>query len=422
MQAPLFNRSLPTEGSKGLLSDIRDTPEVMTRVLDTYLRVPPSGEGSVDFPSLRQPLREGHGLAGRTPIEVMAACRPPAGGSYNNKFVIIGCGTSNHAALVAEYLIEHIARIPVEVQYASEYRYRKPLVRAGDVLFVVSNSGETSDAVESLRLVRECTNGKQVLIVGVVNEKDSTIAKESDAFIDVLADKEMSVASTKVFSSTILAFTLLAVALGECTETFAGGQKTALLEAVRALPSSVQKVLDQDTKIFKNQESRLDIGECVLWDIACQNVLANNFIFLGRGFCFPVALEGAMKMKEFAYIHAEGYPAAEMKHGPIALIDQFMSVVVIAPKCDPSYEKIKSNIEETKARSGNVIAITEHTNTDLGELCQHVIAVPPAHEYTMPLLAVIKMQLLACMMGMLRGNELDQPRGLQKTISRRTGS
>jgi len=318
-------------------------------------------------------------------------------------------------------LIEHIARIPVEVQYASEYRYRKPLVRAGDVLFVVSNSGETSDAVESLRLVRECTNGKQVLIVGVVNEKDSTIAKESDAFIDVLADKEMSVASTKVFSSTILAFTLLAVALGECTETFAGGQKTALLEAVRALPSSVQEVLDQDTKIFKNQESRLDIGECVLWDIACQNVLANNFIFLGRGFCFPVALEGAMKMKEFAYIHAEGYPAAEMKHGPIALIDQFMSVVVIAPKCDPSYEKIKSNIEETKARSGNVIAITEHTNKDLGELCQHVIAVPPAHEYTMPLLAVIKMQLLACMMGMLRGNELDQPRGLQKTISRRTG-
>lgn len=416
MQAPLFNRSLPTEGSTGMLKDIRDTPEVMKRVLDTYLKAPPSGEGSVDFPSLRQPLPESHGLAGRTPMEVMAACKPPAGGSYNNKFVIIGCGTSNHAALVAEYLIEHIARIPVEVQYASEYRYRKPLVRPGDVLFVVSNSGETSDAVESLRLVRKCTNGEKVLIVGVVNENDSTIAKESDAFIGVLADNEMGVASTKVFTSTILTFTLLAVALGECTETLAEGQKTALLEAVRALPSSVQEVLDRDTKIF-SQESRLDIGECVLWDIACQNVLANNFIFLGRGFCFPVALEGAMKIKELAYIHAEGYPAAEMKHGPIALIDQFMSVVVIAPKCDPSYEKIKSNIEETKARSGNIIAITEHHNEDLEKLCQHVIKVPPAHEYTMPLLAVIEMQLLACMMGMLRGNEVDQPRGLQKTIT-----
>ncbi|CAK0804918.1 unnamed protein product [Prorocentrum cordatum] len=417
MQAPLFNRSLPTEGSTGMLSDIRDTPEVIKRVLATYLKAPPSGEGSADFPSLRQPLPEGHGLAGRTPMEVMAACNPPEGGSFNNKFVIIGCGTSNHAALVAEYLIEHIARIPVEVQYASEYRYRKPLVRPGDVLFVVSNSGETSDAVESLRLVRKCTNGQKVLIIGVVNEADSTIAKESDAFISVLAGKEMGVASTKVFSSTILTFTLLAIALGECTKNFTEAHKTALLEAVRALPGSVQEVLDRDTKIFKSHESRLEIGECVLWDIACQNVLANNFIFLGRGFCFPVALEGAMKIKELAYIHAEGYPAAEMKHGPIALIDQFMSVVVIAPKCDPSYEKIKSNIEETKARSGNIIAITEYQNDDLETLCQHVIKTPPAHEYTMPLLAVIEMQLLACMMGMLRGNEVDQPRGLQKTIT-----
>merc|ERR1712228_267261 len=188
------------------------------------------------------------------------------------------------------------------------------------------------------------------------------------------------------------------------------------------IPDLIQTLIERESRALRQDDDPdrgLEIGECKLWDIGCQNVLANNFIFLGRGFCFPVALEGAMKIKEIAYIHAEGYPAAEMKHGPIALIDQFMPVVVIAPKSDPTYDKIRSNIEEVRARHGSIIAITEHTNKDLEELCQHVIAVPPAHEYTMPLLAVVKMQLLACMMGMLRGNEVDHPRGLQKTITKR---
>lgn len=416
MQGGIFNRVLPAASSTGMLSDIKDTPKVMRRMLETYLQPPPNGDGSVNIESLRKPLPDGHMMAGKTPLKIMASCYPGPDASFHNKFIILGCGTSNHAALVAEYLIEHTARIPVEVQYASEFRYRKPLIRSGDVVFIVSSSGETKDAVESLRLVRSASNGKDVLIVAVVNEEYSTLAEESDVVVGVKAGKEQSVVCTKVFSATVLAFVLLSVAVGECTGTLPEAQKTALLEALRALPGAVQEVVDRETKMFEDKESGPQIGDCELWDIGCQNVLANNFIFLGRGFCFPVALEGAMKIKELAYIHAEGYPAAEMKHGPIALIDQFMTVLVVAPKCDPSYEKIKSNIEETKARSGNIIAITEAHNKDLDQLCEHVISLPSTHEYLMPLLAAIPMQLLACMMGMLRGNQVDQPRGLSKTV------
>jgi len=286
-------------------------------------------------------------------------------------------------------------------------------------LVIISNSGETAESVESLRVVKGSCKG--VLTLAVVNEVESTLARESDAMICAFAGEERGTSSTKVFSSTVTAFLLLAVALGEMCGTLPESESLTLLQKVEELPGVISKVIEKESRPLKQesgQNQNLKIGECKLWDIGCQNTLANNFIFLGRGFNFPIALEGAMKCKEIAYIHAEGYPAAEMKHGPIALIDQFMPVVVIAPRADPTYEKIKANIEEVNARSGSTIAITEEANREeLEELCEAVISVPETHEYLMPLVAVIPLQLLAYMMGVLRGNEVDAPRGLQKTIS-----
>lgn len=407
---------LQASGPRGMLDDIWETPEVLRRLIKEHIK----GE-SVEIPALKKPLAAPHGLQGKTPLEVMAACSYGAG-TFQNKFTIIGCGTSWHAALLGEYLIEHIARIPVEVQYASEFRYRKPLFRDGDVLVVVSNSGETSDAVESLRMVRSCASGSGVLSLAIVNEVESTLARESDAVICALAGAEVGVAATKAFSATIAAFVLLAITLGEACGVLQPGDVAVLRGHLEALPNLIQEVLDRQSKPLRRQGddgsgNSLEIGQCVLWDVSCQNVLANNFIFLGRGLCFPIALEGAMKCKEIVYVHAEGYPAAEMKHGPIALIDQFMPVVVIAPRSDPCYEKIKSNIEEVRARSGSIIAITEDDNNELEELCEVVIHVPRTHEYLMPLISVIPLQLLAYMMGTLRGNEVDNPRGLVKTCT-----
>lgn len=402
-------------GSSRMLNDIWDTPEVLRALLKSHIK-----GNSVTIPALMKPIGKPDKFGGKTPLEVMAACSQGKG-NFQNKFTILGCGTSWHAALVGEYLIELIARIPVEVQYASEYRYRKSLVRAGDVVILVSNSGETSDAVESLRLVQRL--GKEALSVAIVNQVDSTLARESDVALCVTAGKEDGVASTKAFSATVAMFTLLAIQLGEACGTLSEGDKAALIEKFEALPSIVQEVLDRQAKPLRRQQDpngadhSLEIGECILWDMSCQNVLANNFIFLGRGLCFPIALEGAMKCKEIAYIHAEGYPAAEMKHGPIALIDQFMPVVVIAPRSDPCYEKIKSNIEEVRARSGSVIAITEDDNNELEDICEYVIRVPSTHEYLMPLVSVIPLQLLSYMMGILRGNEVDNPRGLVKACT-----
>jgi len=417
MQAPLLER-MPSRGNGGgMLDDIWQTPAVLRKLLQTHVI-----EGKTSFPSLDKPLPSSHKLAGKTPLEILANCSL-VNGSVANRIQIIGCGTSWHAALLGEYLFEHIARIPVDVMYASEFRYRKPLVRPNDVIIVVSNSGETQDAVESVRAIRGCENGEHVLIVAFVNEADCTLGRESDAVVEAMAGPEVGVASTKVFSSTVLAFALVAVALGTHNGSFPETECKELLQKMEELPGHVQQVLDRESRPLREDLQRagekpaLAIGECGLWDIGCQNTLASNFIFLGRGFNFPIALEGAMKCKELAYIHAEGYPAAEMKHGPIALIDQFMPVVCITPKSDPTYEKIKANIEEVKARNGATIAITEDFNTELEDICEHVIHVPCTHEYLMPLISVIPLQLLAYMMGLLRGNEVDNPRGLEKTIT-----
>lgn len=421
MQAcPFGGRAPKDQVGTGMLSDIWETPQVMRAILDRHLQA--NGPSSINLPSLSKPLPTSHRFAGKTALDVMAACRAPDG-SFKSNITIIGCGTSYHVALLAEYLIEGIARIPAEVYCASEYRHKKLLHREGDVLIVISSSGETLDTLESLRNLKQSSVGANVMTIAVVNNVDSSIARESDACLDILAGAEVGIASTKVFSAMALDCVLMAIALAEKCDTLAKTEQDQLLSYLRELPNQVQNVLEKEAGPLKPKSESdesparsLFIGECALWDIGCHYVLSNNFIFLGRGFNFPIALEGAMKCKEIAYIHAEGYPAAEMKHGPIALIDQFMPVVCIAPQSDACYGKIKANIEETKARSGCVIAITEDSNNELEELCEHVIKVPTTHEFLMPLIAVIPMQLLSFMMGVLRGNEVDAPRGLSKSV------
>jgi glucosamine--fructose-6-phosphate aminotransferase (isomerizing) len=424
MEAPVFGGrvSISQGRGSGMLHDIWDTPKAMSDVLESFLK-----GGKVEIPSLNQVFPSNHKFAGKTALEVMADCHV----NNQQKITIVGCGTSYHVALLAEYLIEHIARVPVEVAYASEYRYRSMLHCEGDVLIAISSSGETLDTLEGLSALKSSSVCNNVLTVACVNEAKSSLSREADACICTNAADEKGVASTKIFSATSLMFVLLAIALGqqngelETNEIRAPGSLERLLESVRTVPELVQKVLDREALALKpdgqnGRGAKIRMGECKLWDIGCQNVLANNFLFLGRGFNFPIALEGAMKCKEVSYIHAEGYPAAEMKHGPIALIDQFMPVVCIAPRSDATFDNIKANIEEVKARNGSVIVITDdsgETSNELDDLCEYVIKVPATHEYVMPLVAVIPMQLLAYVMGRLRGHNVDDPRGLQKVVT-----
>ncbi len=313
------------------------------------------------------------------------------------RIVIAACGTSWHAAMVGEYLIEGLARIPVEVEYASEFRYRDPILHPDDCVIVISQSGETAD---TLAAVREAQS-KGVPVYGIVNTVGSTIARETDAGVYLHAGPEIGVASTKAFTAQVTVLTMIALALGKdrtlSPETFA----EYLLE-LHAIPQKISKALRTEKQIR---------------DIAKLNRLASNFLYLGRGFNFPVALEGALKLKEISYIHAEGYPAAEMKHGPIALIDQFMPVVFIALRDNSTYGKVVSNIEEVVARSGNVIVITDDNNRELDELCEHVICVPKTLEFLSPLMTVIPMQLLSYHIAVLRGCDVDQPRNLAKSVT-----
>jgi glucosamine--fructose-6-phosphate aminotransferase (isomerizing) len=409
-----------------MLKDICQTPAVLQAVLASRL-----SQGAVEIPELSKPFPSEHCFSGKTPLEVMAACQAKDG-SFENKITIIGCGTSYHVAVLAEYLIEHIARVPVEVAYASEYRY-KPLVhRKGDVLIAISSSGKTTDTVESVKHLQ--ASGAEVMTVAVVNDgnglpgkDDTSLGELCDVCIGTCAGPELGIASTKVFSASALAFVLLAIAMGQQTGQLEEDARKDILSKLEKVPSQISTVIRREASQMTAEgdasPKQLKIGECRLWDIGLQNVLASNFIYLGRGFNFAVALEGAMKCKEVAYIHAEGYPAAEMKHGPIALIDQFMPVVVIAPRADQCFSKIKSNIEEVQTRSGSVIAITEENEENPDEpveletgdkACEHVIKVPGTHEFLMPLIAAIPVQLLAYRMGHLRGYDVDNPRGLVK--------
>ncbi len=313
-----------------------------------------------------------------------------------DRIIIAACGTSWHSALVGEYLIEEFARVPVEVEYASEFRYRNPILRENDVVIVISQSGETADTLAAVREAKQ----QGVLTLGICNVVGSTIARETDAGVYLHIGPEIGVASTKAFTAQVLVLAMLAMRLAE-GRTLSQAEIAHNLHAISAIPEKVQAVLDQSETIKQ---------------MAKVYRYASNFLYLGRGYNFPVALEGALKLKEISYIHAEGYPAAEMKHGPIALIDRFMPVVFTALK-DRTYDKIISNIEEVVAREGSVIAVTDEPNGELDRLCEYVIRIPRTEEFLSPLLTSIPLQLLSYHIAVMRGCNVDQPRNLAKSVT-----
>ncbi|HGY54869.1 MAG TPA: glutamine--fructose-6-phosphate transaminase (isomerizing) [Caldithrix abyssi] len=312
------------------------------------------------------------------------------------KIHFIASGTSWHAALIGEYLIEEMCRIPVEVEYASEFRYRNPIICEDEIIFAISQSGETADTLAALREGKH----KGALVLGIVNAVGSTIARETDAGIYIHAGPEIGVASTKAFTSQVTALVLITLLIAR-RKHMSVVQGKQLISDLIEIPDKVQSILDQNDYIRQLAEAYKD---------------ERNFLYLGRGYNFPVALEGALKLKEISYIHAEGYPAAEMKHGPIALIDENMPVVFIATH-DAIYDKIISNIEEVKARKGRVICIASEGDTKIGKYADHVIYIPETSQALVPLLSVIPLQLLAYHVAVLRGCDVDQPRNLAKSVT-----
>jgi len=315
---------------------------------------------------------------------------------YAPQILFSACGTSWHAALIGEYMIEEFVRTPVEVEYASEFRYRDPVIERGSVMFAISQSGETADTLAAMKEAKR----KGAKVLGICNVVGSTIARESDAGVYLHAGPEIGVASTKAFTSQVTVLSLLALLLSRM-RNMGASKGVEVVNELRALPEKAAKIL-------KNHEN--------IKEIAKEYHRSQNFLYLGRGYNFPVALEGALKLKEISYIHAEGYPAAEMKHGPIALIDENMSVVFIATK-DSTYEKISSNIEEVRARSGRIIAIATEGDERIKKQADHVIYVPPTLEFLTPILTIIPLQLLAYDIAILRGCDVDQPRNLAKSVT-----
>ncbi|MFH5883405.1 glutamine--fructose-6-phosphate transaminase (isomerizing) [Halalkalibaculum sp. DA3122] len=313
------------------------------------------------------------------------------------RLVIAACGTSWHSGLVGEYLFESLAKMPVEVEYASEFRYREPLIGEGDVMIVVSQSGETADTLAALREAKK----RGALVLGVCNVVGSTIARETDAGVYIHAGPEIGVASTKAFTGQVTVLAMMALLLAQKKGTLDEEQLANLIQALDKIPESVEKILEQSDKIK---------------EVANLFSYAPNFLYLGRTLNFPVALEGALKLKEISYIHAEGYPAAEMKHGPIALIDEMMPVVVIA-HTEHTNDKMISNIEEVKARKGRLISITGERNREVIDLSEFSITIPETEDSFSPLLTVIPLQLLSYYIAVNRGCNVDQPRNLAKSVT-----
>ncbi len=314
-----------------------------------------------------------------------------------DRIIIVACGTSWHAGLVGEYLIEEYARIPVEVEYASEFRYRNPIISEKDIVIAISQSGETADTMAAIELAKE----KGATIFGICNVVGASIPRLSHAGVYTHAGPEIGVASTKAFTAQVTVLTLMALYMAQQRGTITQSKLIDLLTELDNIPSMVEKCLLSNDRIK---------------EIAAKFKDARNFLFLGRGSGFPVALEGALKLKEISYIHAEGYPAAEMKHGPIALIDEEMPVVFIATK-NSSYEKVISNIQEVKARKGKVIAIVTEGDTTVKNMADYVIEIPDADEIFLPLLATIPLQLLSYHIAVMRGCNVDQPRNLAKSVT-----
>ncbi len=314
-----------------------------------------------------------------------------------DRMIFAACGTSWHAALIGEYLFEDLARIPVEVEYASELRYRNPVIRENDVIVALSQSGETADTLAALEMAKK----KGALLYGIVNNVGSSIARLTDCGSYIHAGPEIGVASTKAFTSQLVVLALMAMNLGKERGTLSNSYYRQLLYAMEQIPDKVSQILEQEEKIKY---------------IAGEIKNAQNALYLGRGYNFPVALEGALKLKEISYIHAEGYPAAEMKHGPIALIDMYMPVIVIATN-QSAYEKVVSNIQEVKARKGIVIAIVLEGDKEIKKIADFTIEIPETVEPLSPLLSVIPMQLLSYHIALMRGCNVDQPRNLAKSVT-----
>ena len=317
--------------------------------------------------------------------------------SNANKIIIVACGTSWHSGLIGEYLIEDLARIPVEVEYASEFRYRNPIISDKDVVIAVSQSGETADTLAALELAK----AQGALTYGIVNVVGSSIARLTDCGSYIHAGPEIGVASTKAFTGQVTVLTIMALHLAKLKGTISDEYFTELLNAMDAIPSKVQKVLESDSQLKY---------------IASEIKNASNALYLGRGYNFPVALEGALKLKEISYIHAEGYPAAEMKHGPIALIDIYMPAIIIATN-QSAREKILSNIQEVKARKGMVISIITEGDEEIKAISDYSIEIPETVEPLTPLLSVIPLQLLSYHIAVMRGCNVDQPRNLAKSVT-----
>ncbi|MBN2524393.1 MAG: glutamine--fructose-6-phosphate transaminase (isomerizing) [Bacteroidales bacterium] len=313
------------------------------------------------------------------------------------RIIIIGCGTSWHAGLVGEYLFEDIARVSVEVEYASEFRYRNPIIEKDDIIIAISQSGETADTLAAIRQAKE----KGAIVLGICNVVGSSIPRETHAGVYTHAGPEIGVASTKAFTCQVTVLAMMAILIGRKKGLISDNKYRSLIKEFTEIPEKIKKILTLSEDIKKLAK-------------LYQN--ANNALYLGRGYLFPVALEGALKLKEISYIHAEGYPAAEMKHGPIALIDNKMPVVIIATK-DSSYEKIVSNIQEVKARSGIVIAVVTEGDTVIRKMADHVIEIPETTNIFAALLSVVPLQLFSYYIAVMRGCNVDQPRNLAKSVT-----
>ena len=313
------------------------------------------------------------------------------------RIIIVACGTSWHAGLIGKQMIENLCRIPVEVEYASEFRYRNPVVGTGDVVIAISQSGETADTLAAVKLAKE----KGAFIYGICNAVGSSIPRATDTGSYIHVGPEIGVASTKAFTGQVTVLTMLALALGNVMGTVSHDDYISIVKGLQAIPDKIREVLKLNERIA---------------DLSRTFTYARNFLYLGRGFSYPVALEGALKLKEISYIHAEGYPAAEMKHGPIALIDSDMPVVVIATHND-LYEKVLSNIHEIKARKGRVIALVSKGDDTISKLADEVIELPDTLECLEPLIATIPLQLMAYHVAVCKGKDVDQPRNLAKSVT-----
>lgn len=314
-----------------------------------------------------------------------------------DRIIIIACGTSWHAALVAEYYFEDLARIPVEVEYASEFRYRNPIIKKGDVVIAISQSGETADTIAALKMAKE----KGAFLFGIVNVVGSTISRITDSGAYTHAGPEIGVASTKAFTTQVTLVALMAMMLGKKKGTISDERFQSLLNGMEGLPDKIETLLESNDYIESIAKEYKD---------------ASNALYLGRGSSFPIALEGALKLKEISYIHAEGYPAAEMKHGPIALIDENMPVFVIATEGE-NYEKVVSNIQEVKARKGKIVAIVTKGDKEVKRIADHTIAIPSIDEVLVPILATIPLQLISYHIAVMRECNVDQPRNLAKSVT-----